>query len=154
MEKFSKITESVGNPIKIGLDLHGVIDAMPEFFAFFTKAMISAGSEIHIITGGASEDDKKLLKEYDIQYSHIFSITDYHKELGTPTTHKHPKHGFMMVSDEEWDKTKGDYCRRVGINLHIDDTTIYNDYFTTPFCRLWTHNNHFKSSDKDPKHLL
>jgi hypothetical protein len=154
MDKFSKITESVSNPIKIGLDLHGVIDAMPEFFAFFTKAMISAGAEVHIITGGATEDDKKLLKEYNIQYTHIFSITDYHKEKGTPTTKLHPKHGFMMVSDEEWDKTKGEYCRKNNISLHIDDTLVYNDYFTTPFARLWTHNNYPKGNHKDSKHLL
>jgi hypothetical protein len=154
MEKFSKMTESVGKKMKIGLDFHGVIDAMPEFFSFFTKAMISAGAEVHIITGGATEDDKKLLKEHNIQYTHIFSITDYHKEKGTKTTKPHPKHGFMMVSDEEWDRTKGDYCRREGIDLHIDDTTVYNEYFTTPFARLWSHNQHPKSPDKDDKHLL
>lgn len=39
------------------------------------------------------------------------------------------------------------------ISLHIDDALIYNDHFTTPFCRLWTHNNKPKSSKKDLRHL-
>jgi hypothetical protein len=154
INKFSKIMENTSNPVKIGLDLHGVIDAMPEFFSFFTKAIIKSGGEIHIITGGTTEKDIELLKKYNIQWTNIFSITDYHKKLGTPTTVPHPHHGFLMVSDDEWDRTKADYCRREGIDLHIDDTLVYNDYFTTPFCRLWSHNNKPKSPDKDPKHLL
>ena len=154
MDKFSKIMESKGKPIKIGLDFHGVIDAMPDFFSFFADAIIKAGGEIHILTGGLTNDDKQLLEKHKIKYTHFFSIIDYHKEKGTPTSGTHPKYGFPMISDEEWDKTKADYCRREGIDLHIDDTTTYNDYFTTPFCRLWSHNNHPKSDAKDPRHLL
>lgn len=152
MKKFTEGLTSESK-FKVSLDLHGVIDAMPDFFAFFTKAIIDSGGELHIVTGGATEKDKELLKKYNIQYTHFFSITDYHKEKGTPTTKPHPKYGFMMVSDEIWDKTKGDYCRKEGIDLHIDDTLAYNDYFTTPFARLWSHNRHPKSIDKDPRHI-
>ena len=152
--KFSKIMESKGKPMKIGLDFHGVIDAMPEFFSFFTDAIIKAGGEIHILTGGLTNNDKEILEKNKIRYTHFFSITDYHDKKGTPTSGTHPKYGFPMISDEEWDKTKADYCRREVIDLHIDDTTAYNDYFTTPFCRLWSHNNHPKSDAKDPRHLL
>lgn len=154
MNKFSNISESISNTMKIGLDLHGVIDAMPEFFSFFTKSIIKSGGEIHIITGGTSEKDIKLLNEYDIKWTHFFSISDYHKEKGTKTFKIHPKYGFPMITDEEWDKTKGDYCSENNINLHIDDTLAYNDNFTTPFCRLWSHNNSPKGDHKDPRHLL
>lgn len=153
MNKFSKITESSNRPYKVGLDLHGVIDSMPEFFAFFTKAIIDAGGEIHIITGGTSEKDIKLLEDYGIRWTHFFSISDYHREKGTPTQGTHPKYGFPQISDQEWDRTKGEYCQKHGIDLHIDDTLIYNDYFTTPFCRLWTHNHHPKGTHKDTRHL-
>ena len=138
MNKLSKVTENSNDPIKIGLDLHGVIDSMPEFFAFFTKAMISAGAEIHIITGGTTNEDTKLLEDYGIEWTHIFSLLDHHTKMGTPTSGIHPKHGFPMVSDSEWDKTKGEYCRKNNISLHIDDTIAYNEFFTTPFSRLWT----------------
>jgi hypothetical protein len=138
---------------KVGIDLHGVISDMPEFFAVFTDALIKSGAEVHIITGGVTDSDKELLKNYNIRYTHFFSIIDYHKSKNTPTSGKHPKYGFDMISDEEWDKTKGDYCRLNNINLHIDDTLIYNNYFTTPFCRLWTHSSNGKPGHKDPRHL-
>jgi len=119
---------------KIGLDFHGVINYMPEFFAFFTKAIIEAGGEIHIITGGLFPEEMDLLKKHDIKYTKIFSIREYHREIGTPTFENHPVHGFPMVSDEEWDKTKGEYCAREGIDFHIDDTIQYEKNFKTPFC--------------------
>ncbi len=155
MNKFSDyfLKESMGKKIKIGLDLHGVISDMPEFFSFLTDILVKSGCEVHIVTGGATDDDKQLLKDYNIQYTHFFSIVDYHRKIGTPTSGKHPKYGFEMISDEEWDKTKGEYCRENGIDLHIDDTLIYNNYFSTPFCRLWSHNNHGKPEHKDPRHL-
>jgi hypothetical protein len=28
-----------------------------------------------------------------------------------------------------WDKTKADYCKQVGITLHIDDSPVYGKYF-------------------------
>jgi hypothetical protein len=153
MDKFSMISEQNSSQFKVGLDLHGVIDAMPEFFSFFTKAIIDSGGEVHIITGGTSEKDVKLLEDYKIRWTHFFSISDFHKERGTPTNKPHPKHGFLMVSDEEWDKTKGEYCRKNNISIHIDDTLAYNEYFTTPFCRMWTHNHHPKAEHKDNRHL-
>jgi hypothetical protein len=154
MNKFTKIMEAKSNSTwRIGLDLHGVITDMPEFFSFFTNAMIAAGAEVHIVTGGATESDKELLKNYNIKYTHFFSIVDHHRKIGTPTSGKHPKYGFDMISDEEWDKTKGEYCRQHNIDLHIDDTLIYNNFFTTPFCRLWSHSNMPKPEHKDPRHL-
>lgn len=138
---------------KIGLDLHGVISDMPEFFSYLSNLLINSGSEVHIITGGITEDDKKLLSDYNINYTHFFSIVDFHKEMGTPTDGKHPKYGFDMISDEEWDRTKADYCRLHNIDIHIDDTTIYNNFFSTPFCRLWSHNSQPKPKHKDPRHL-
>ncbi|NBO22581.1 hypothetical protein EBU94_04475 [bacterium] len=110
---------------------------MPEFFAFFTKAVIESGGEIHIITGGLTTDEWDLMEKYDIKYSKLFSIRDYHKEKGTPTYKNHPVHGFPMITDEEWDKTKGEYCEREGIDLHIDDTIQYEKNFKTPFCMFF-----------------
>ena len=153
MRKFSKIMENTSKKYKIGIDLHGVISDMPEFFSFLTNSLINSGAEIHIITGGLTESDKKLLNDYQIKYTHFFSIIDYHREKGTPTNGKHPKYGFDMIDDVEWDKTKAEYCKSHDIDLHIDDTLIYNNFFSTPFCRLWSHNNNGKPAHKDPRHL-
>src|ERR1035437_1007114 len=155
---------SVG--LKLGLDFHGVIDAIPETFAFLTQAIVKNGGEVHIITGGSiaippltgfkgehEQDIVAELKKFGVVYTHIFSIRDYHDELDTPKTGVHAKYGFPTISDEEWDRTKGDYCRYHNIGLHIDDTLVYNDHFTTPFARIWTHSNNPKASWKDPKYI-
>jgi hypothetical protein len=138
---------------KIGLDFHGVISDMPEFFSFFTNVMVNAGCEIHILTGGFTDTDLQLLKDKDIKYTHLFSIIEYHRAKGTPTYGKHPKFGFDMISDDEWDRTKGEYCKEHNIDFHIDDTLLYNKFFETPFCRFWSHNNHGKPLHKDPRYL-
>lgn len=152
MIKFSNISESNSKRIKIGCDIHGVIDSLPEVFAFLSKAVVDAGGEFHVLTGSKVEQAKEELKKYNITYTHLFSIQEYHEELGTPTKGTHPKYGFPMIDDHEWDLTKGDYCRKHNISLHIDDTLIYNDNFTTPFARIWTHTNTPKIN-KDTRHL-
>lgn len=55
--------------------------------------------------------------------------------------------------DGAWDNVKAKYCKEQNISLHIDDTLIYNDFFETPFARLWSHNNNPKSSHKDVRHM-
>lgn len=163
MRKFSQMNESFGKVsnanFKLGLDLHGVIDSIPQTFSFLSKAIVDSGGEVHIITGGSLKDIEHNgdivadLKRMGIAYTHLFSIRDYHDEAGTEKTGVHAKWGFPTISDIEWDKTKGNYCKYHNINLHIDDTLMYNDYFTTPFCRLWTHTNTPKGDHKDPRHL-
>ncbi len=139
---------------KLGIDWHGVLDAVPEIISFLAKAVIAQGGEVHIITGMTWTPlciDK--LKELDIPFTHSFSIFDYHREIGTEIIGHHVKFNIPKIDDDVWDRTKGDYCRDHEITLHIDDTQIYNNNFTTPFARLWTHNNAPKGEHKDNRHL-
>jgi hypothetical protein len=139
---------------KLGVDWHGVIDALPDVLSFLTKAVIAQGGEVHILTGMSwTKECEDKLKEMDIPFTHHFSIFDYHKEIGTEIIGYHEKYNIPKIDDVIWDKTKGDYCKEHEITLHIDDTTAYNDYFTTPFARLWTHNNKPKGTHKDERHL-
>ena len=144
MNRFSNmIKESQNMKFKLGLDLHGVIDALPDSFAFLSNAVISFNGEVHILTGGTW--DKKLenqLKSFGINWTHSFSVYD---ELLRTIQKK--------FEDGAWDKIKGEYCRENNISLHIDDTLIYNEHFTTPFARLWSHNGKPKSPKKDIRHL-
>lgn len=55
----------------------------------------------------------------------------------------------MKFDDNLWNSMKGKYCKDNNIDLHIDDTLVYNDFFSTPFARLWSHNSKSKSSHKD-----
>lgn len=122
--------------IKIGLDLHGVIDAKPELFKILTKLLVDNGHEVHIITGSKMEKELPLLTELGISYTHLFSITDYHTEIGTHiewTNSENPN-----LDPYLWDKTKGEYCAKHNIDLHMDDSEIYNYFFKTPYARFYS----------------
>jgi hypothetical protein len=158
MKTFSKlINESNSGSFRLGCDLHGVIDSMPDFFAFLTNSFIKNGGEVHIITGGSWTDQlESQLRGYGIKWTHHFSIYDHLVEIGTPSIGKvqFPDGTIQdKFPNDIWDKVKGDYCRDNGISLHIDDTLIYNSNFTTPFARLWTHSGQSKAPHKDVRHL-
>jgi hypothetical protein len=124
---------------KLGLDWHGVLDAMIPEMAWLTRAIVAAGGEVHIMTGmkWTPECDVQL-KEWGVHYTHTFSIRDHHDKLGTPTPNWNEKYKFWGIDDDIWDQTKADYCREHEITLCLDDTMNYLKYFTTPFGRIWT----------------
>ena len=41
--------------------------------------------------------------------------------------------GRPWVDDELWNKAKGEYAKREGLDLVLDDTEIYKKYFETSF---------------------
>ena len=117
--------------MRLGLDIHGVIDANPIFFSQLTKDLIAAGWEIHIITGSPRKKIEKDLCSWNIYYTHIFSITDYQESQGTLI--EYDDKGDPWMDSETWDKTKGWYCAKENISLHLDDMLKYKKYFCTPF---------------------
>ncbi len=53
MKRFTEVVNEMNSvKFKLGLDIHGVVDAMPDFFSFLTDSFIKNGGEVHIITGG------------------------------------------------------------------------------------------------------
>lgn len=142
---------------KFSFDVHGVIDATPELFAFLTNLLVEAGHEVHILTGGSwTPDLENQLKEMNIKWTHTFSVYDNLIQNDTPTRgHVEFPDGTVQKKfvDGYWDRVKGEYCKEHGIDLHIDDTLIYNDFFTTPFSRFWSHNNKPKAKHKDVRLL-
>ncbi len=119
--------------MRIALDVHGCIDKDPKFFRDLAQAVIHADGEIHILTGKHIANG--IMEELDaagfaagIHYTHLFSVSDYHKERGTQMwgTLENP-----WMDDVIWSNTKADYCRYYKIDLCIDDTARYIPYFTT-----------------------
>ena len=125
--------------MKLGLDIHGVITANPETFAKLSKLAIGKGYEVHIITGAMLTDIKIAeLRNYGVEWTHLFSIADYHRHLGTDMTFSDPDNPW--IEHTLWDKTKSKYCADQEISFHIDDTQRYGEYFKTPFA-LYDHQN-------------
>ena len=131
-----RINESLDTQ-KISLDFHGVIDCMPSFFSFLSKAVISSGGEIHILTGSSlSKEFEVKLKSLGVQWTHLFSVYDHLIETGAKTTGEivFPDGGIQKKFENGlWDHVKADYCKKNNIALHLDDTLIYNDFFCNSF---------------------
>jgi len=114
--------------MRFGFDVHGVIDTKPKLYSKLTKRLISLGHEVHIITGGMdSKGLRSKLKSSGIEWTHLFSIPDYHSSIGNDV--EYTASGNTWMDAVEWDKTKGEYCDRHNIDLHIDDTERYSKYF-------------------------
>jgi hypothetical protein len=121
---------------KLGLDLHGVANALPKFFSKLTKVLIQSGFEVHIITGKHIRDGvKEELKNNKISYTHIFSIADYHESIGTKMNYD--ENNEPWISRKKWNGAKGKYCKKNKIDIHIDDSDIYNKHFKTPYAQVF-----------------
>jgi len=132
--------------MKIGLDIHGVIDTNPEFFRKFTEGlkigynrMNHDCAEIHILTGSRLGDGKikEQLEEMGISYTHLFSISDYLKDKGCQelymSTDSNP-----WFFDKDWNMAKADYARAHKLDLVLDDNNDYFPHFTTPIARFYS----------------
>ena len=118
--------------MKIGLDIHGVINAKPELFSVLSKLIVNSCGEVHIITGELdSPKVRDELKNFGITYTHFFSISSYHLAIGTEVWYKDKNHPCM--DEVIWNSTKAIYCEKNKIDLHIDDSLIYGKYFKTPY---------------------
>lgn len=125
--------------MKLGLDIHGVITANSNLFARLSSLAVLRGYEVHILTGAMLTDSKiEELRRYEVEWTHLFSIADYHKKLGTDMTFTDPENPW--IEHCLWDKTKANYCADHEISFHIDDTQRYGEHFKTPFA-LYDHIN-------------
>jgi hypothetical protein len=116
--------------IKVGIDIHGVINKDPEFFSNLSHRLKAKGHEVHILTGRELSDELyNRLDGYGIRYDHVFSITSHHKEIGTHISYKDNDPTQPLIAPPVWDRTKAHYAEHVGLCVHIDDSPIYGRYF-------------------------
>jgi len=117
--------------IKLGLDVHGVIDTDPEFFSALSKTMVERGHGVYIVTG--REDCEELTEEiaikYKVSYNTLLSITTYQKEIGTPVSYLDDRKSQPIMNPSIWNPTKAALCATAGIDIMIDDSLIYGKYF-------------------------
>jgi hypothetical protein len=113
--------------MKIGLDIHGVIDRYPALFKTLSTHAVRLGKEVHIITGQSWAEAYKTVENLGICYTHHFSIVDYHKEKGTKMWQN--SNGTWQMDNYDWNRSKGDYIWREKIDIHFDDDYNYVNYF-------------------------
>ncbi len=123
--------------MKIGIDVHGVITANPDFFSKFSKLLVCNGHEVHIMSGARYNKIIPILQKYNISYTHIFSISDSEEKKAKTIINWDEKNEAHM-DQEVWDKAKSIYAEEHNLDFHIDDTMQYGEYFKTPFA-LYKH---------------
>lgn len=129
--------------MKIGFDIHGVIDTFDVFRKMVAKYLDDDEVEVHVISGL----EGKYLEEQighliDLDRVQFFSVTDYLVEKGSKVKWVN---GLPWADEEEWNMAKAAYCRLKGIDVLFDDSPVYAPYFNhidTIYCQI--HNPHRK----------
>lgn len=122
--------------MKLGLDIHGVIDSDPARFIELAREIKEDGGSVYILTGRPI--DETLMAELNScgfardLYDAIFSIQDSLDANGVEILGL-DKYGRNHYPDEIWNSAKGFFCKKNEIDLHIDNSIEYKDYFSTPF---------------------
>ncbi len=119
--------------MKIGLDLHGVVESNPKFFSELSKLLVANGHEVHLITGKRFNLVEQELKDYGVVYTHFYSIVEEEEKRGVFV--KEDENGNPWMDYDIWNSSKAKYCQENGIDLHIDDSSKYGEFFKTPFAR-------------------
>lgn len=135
--------------MKIGLDIHGVIDQYPHTFRIWSHDWVAKGYEVHIITGQQWEKAKVTVEKNGITYTHHFSIVDYHRKAKDVKMWQDDKKTWWMNS-KTWLKSKGLYIESKMIDTHFDDSVEYAKYMPSfctfvlvPPCNFFIPNGHF-----------
>ena len=120
--------------IKLGLDLHGVIDCSPDFFVSLSELIRKFNGEVHIITGTPWGEAETILLSFNNGkkwWDNFFSIDDYLHKKNIPFSID--EKGGRNFDLDEWTQAKSIYCRDQAIDLHIDDSVDFGQFFTTPY---------------------
>lgn len=121
--------------MKLGLDIHGVLDHHPEKYIKLAKGIMKAGGEVFVITGPTIEKAEKELFELAEKYNrripfwdNIFSIVDYIVSNKIP--HYWLDNGHLWTDNKsDWDKVKGLIAKELNLDLHLDDSPEYEEFF-------------------------
>ena len=148
--------------MRIGIDLHGVLDTNPNFFVRLaeelkhTCLMYDRRNEVHIITGMPWSDElKKELCSYHPKgyrwWTHFHSITDHLLDAGIEF--EIDEQGNKSFPEKLWNSNKAQYCALWGIDIMYDDSPTYGKYFVTPYV-LYQHSSKEERKTYNKKELF
>lgn len=137
--------------MKLGFDIHGVIDTFGVFQDLISKLIEDEAVEIHVVTGlSRKEANAKIGHLIDLSRAKYFSIADYlTKRPDVKVTWD--ENGLPWADQVAWDHAKANYCQDVGIDILFDDSPVYAETFdniATIYCQIHNPNRkQFKTRD-------
>lgn len=117
--------------MKVGFDIHGVIDTFPAFRMMIDKYIDDPDVEVHVITGLTESDAEEQIGHL-VDLSKIdgyFSIVDH--LVKRPDVEVKWINGLPWADETAWNNAKADYCYENGIDIIFDDSPIYADTFAS-----------------------
>ena len=117
--------------MKIGIDLHGVIESFPEVFKPLMILARKRGCEIIVITGPplvkAMVEVNAAGYASGVHFDRVISVVDWLKENGASMTED--DNGNWWTEDVLWWQSKSKICIQENIDVMIDDSPEYGEYF-------------------------
>lgn len=118
--------------MKLGLDIHGVIDKNPDKYAALARSVRMNGGRVIIITGQSDTPTLRAqVSNLGVVFDEFVSIQDQLLALGAEVIGY--EEGRPIFKPEQWNNFKGAYCAMNNVDLMIDDSPEYRLYFSTPF---------------------
>ncbi len=121
--------------MRLGLDIHGVIDTYTDQMIKLAQDVLDNGGRVYIITGPPVEVARKELAAIMAQrlmtkpfWSQVFSIVDWMKLKNIPHYTK-PDGTVWALREHDWNAVKGQIAVELSLDLHIDDSPQYGEYF-------------------------
>jgi hypothetical protein len=127
--------------MRIGFDLHGVLDADPIAWTLHANLMKESGHEIYIISGPPLDQIAEELEQLDValrtrdihqislpKFDGIFSIVNWLRENEIKIWEKVPGSDHWWANDEDWNSTKGKIAAQIGLDILYDDTFTYSEH--------------------------
>lgn len=117
--------------MKVGIDLHGVIDDNPEFFDIILSRMSLNDAEVHIVSGPPKADIiaelVKLGFKKGVHYKDAHSVVDFLKESGIKMWQDN--RGRWWTNDDDWWDSKAKMCDKLSLKWMLDDKERYKPAF-------------------------
>jgi len=116
--------------MRIGIDLHGVLDKYPEKFKPMLKMFEKMDIEVCVVSGPPEDKVEIELEKSGFEpwdFTDIYSVVDFLSERGVEFDMTDPENPFC--DDNMWWDAKARICRDYKIDLLIDDSKKYRPAF-------------------------
>ena len=117
--------------MKIGIDLHGVIDSDPDLFKRLLTFMYLKDREVYIVSGPPKSEITTELEglgfEEVLHYKEVYSIVDFLKESGVEMWQDENRRWWS--NNKDWLESKAKICDKLSLEYMLDDKEMYRPAF-------------------------